>query len=131
MLFRSIIYVEKFPETANGKLDRKALPDPTVSDLCEHQATVEENINVEGGNDNRDVDSDDDNGNGDKSKSHEKSSKSVLKDMSNGGITSRTIDSNRSISTIAPYRNAEYKKAKLAMANHICDIVEKVKIWKF
>ena len=136
MMPKYIIYVDKFPETANGKLDRKALPDPTASDLCEHQATAVENVDEEAANDNCDAESDDENGNengngngnvhGNESKSDEKSSKTVLNDMSNGGYTSRTMESNRSVSTVPTHRNTELKRAKLAMAVHICDIVEKV-----
>ena len=44
--------ISVFPETANGKLDRKALPDPTVSDLCvgEVDATSDLNSDVIDGN---------------------------------------------------------------------------------
>jgi hypothetical protein len=42
-LCRSIVQVQSFPETANGKLDRKALPDPASSDqVIEMRSSTEE-----------------------------------------------------------------------------------------
>lgn len=42
---RSIVQVQSFPETANGKLDRKALPDPASSDqVIEMQSSAEEQV---------------------------------------------------------------------------------------
>jgi Phosphopantetheine attachment site len=40
-----MVQVLSFPETANGKLDRKALPDPTEKDLCNYLHAEDEGGN--------------------------------------------------------------------------------------
>jgi hypothetical protein len=105
---RHIVQVHAFPETANGKLDRKALRDPVESDLCDH-------IPSETGEGTLDADDDDEeeeknacsDSRMERGKDHLKDNKSVRAEMSSDA-------------------RGDSRLAVLALASHICDIVEKV-----
>lgn len=128
MMPKYITHVNRFPETANGKLDRKALPDPKQLDLCDHQSSPEENGLEKTKDDDCDDENEDENEDDScmESKSNESSPAFTLKNMINGATVTPTIGSNSCFSSTQGRKTNELKKAKIAMAHHICDIVEKV-----
>lgn len=90
--------VDSFPETANGKLDRKALRDPLDSERTDnsHSATITES--------DFDVDEEEED------QTTERSTKRGQKNTNLSG------------------EKSELKKAHTAMAQHICATVEKVTV---
>lgn len=98
--------VAAFPETANGKLDRKALRDPLDSDLCAASDTTE----ADPADDDNECEGSDYDRNEDEAKREvpcKKDAKRLQSDM-RGVIFD------------------EHKAAKMAMAKHVIDMVEKV-----
>ena len=105
--FRHIVQVNTFPETANGKLDRKALRDPLDSDLCEDAHGVEENAAED--------DNDDEESDYDKAEVEE-----AKKEVTSNKVSKRLKCDMQGIVF------DEQKAAKMAMAKHVVDMVEKV-----
>ena len=98
--------VSAFPETANGKLDRKALRDPIDSDLCEDTHSAELNP-AEDDNDCEESEID---------RAEEEAKREVALSM---GLKRVKCDMQGMVYD-------EQKAAKAAMAKHILDMVEKV-----
>jgi Phosphopantetheine attachment site len=117
---RSMVQVLSFPETANGKLDRKALPDPTQKDLCNYSHTE-----GEGGNGDA---------SGRSSGDTLSSEPSVRSEEFPGnlGVTSPEMaDREMEKESHNGHRDGQnlnlHHKAVTAMARHICDTIEKLR----
>jgi hypothetical protein len=109
------VQVNAFPETANGKLDRKALRDPVESDLCDH-------IPSETSGGALDAEDDDEEEEKNAAADNQKSTgKGYLKD-SKSVRTAMTSDGRGG----GGGGGGDSRSAVLALAHHICDIVEKV-----
>ena len=109
---RHIVQVHAFPETANGKLDRKALRDPVDSDCCDHiPAEIPCSASALGHDDDDEDEDEEKNGT-------DGYQKVKGKEGRKGSRTARV--------TQPPEGKAVTKAATLALAHHICDIVEKV-----
>ena len=117
---RSMVQVLSFPETANGKLDRKALPDPTQKDLCNYS-----HAEVEGGS-----------GSGDscgRSSGHVLSSDPSVGSeefLGNLGLILPELDDrDMERQSRQHQRDGQHhsQRAVTAMARHICDTIEKLR----
>jgi hypothetical protein len=107
------VQVNAFPETANGKLDRKALRDPVESDLCDH-------IPSETGGGALDAEDDDEEEEKNAAAENQKGTgKGYLKDTKR--VRAAMTSDGR-----GGGGGGDSRSAVLALAHHICDIVEKV-----
>jgi hypothetical protein len=98
------VQVAEFPVSVNGKTDRNALPDPLESDRCSASDITEADPADDDDNDREGSEYDE---NEDEAKRESPSKKRLQSDMR--GVV---FD--------------EHKAAKMAMAKHVIDMVEKV-----